>query len=958
MISRQQQVISLADNEGITKENAEVFGTVARHSEFIGVWLMNNPDKMQDICGSFRQIRDKNTILDSLLSEDIYAMSETEFMACLRRFKMAEYTLIAAEDLCFGVSVEQVTEHVSSFASAACEAACMYGLAELKRSFGTPRDPNGAEVGFCIIGLGKLGGWELNFSSDIDIIYVYGTDDGKTDGPESIESHVFFSKLSEKITRYIGERTGDGIVFRVDLRLRPDGDRGALCLPVNSYELYYESHGQSWERMMLLKANPVAGDEEVGTAFKKRVRPFVFRRSLDYKLLAELKDVKHKINKRVELKGDNVKHVKLGYGGIREIEFIVQTFQIIQYPKHPEVYRRNTLRGIDKLRESGIMDKDTAVMLSESYRFLRRLEHMAQIENERQTHIVPEGSATFDLYLERCGFSNAADFNKKYAEITKLVNDEFARLFSDDTRSDDGLLVVFDEEFTNEEAAGALIEIGIPDAEQCVKSVRRIIYGQKSRPRLVGDRAVLKVLLPVILRELKGRSDAYQILVTFEKLLTRATTIYLLHDIFVSAPVIVSRLVNMFSYSSYLTNQILSNIDLLDYVYDPKDTAYDSKRVSEDLWRRTEKYRGDIELELEASRIRHRAYIFNAGFAYLNKTINVIDMMRSLTELARGTVDYAFRTVYGELVERYGEPRKKDGSICRYLMIGMGKVGSIEMSFGSDIDLIFLFEEQGATDGEKSITNMEFFSKMVQRGNSFLNTFTRNGILYKTDMRLRPSGSSGTLVVTLHAFDEYQRKSAMIWEKQALLRSSVINTDSPLADEFQQIKDSVLFTCRLDDAGVREVYDMRLRIENEKGLPYDKNNIKAGYGGLLDIEFIAQMLQLKYGCNDNTFRPPNTHDAIHAFKQAGVIKDRDFNSLHKGYLFFRHLENLVRIYENSDTSVIPKSSELREKIANFYGFSGDGEKALMDEYQNIRRAVRAAFNRIFERMCNEDNAGD
>ena len=288
-------------------------------------------------------------------------------------------------------------------------------------------------------------------------------------------------------------------------------------------------------------------------------------------------------------------------------------------------------------------------------------------------------------------------------------------------------------------------------------------------------------------------------------------------------------------------------------------------------------------------------------------------------------------------------------------IVGMGKVGSIEMSFGSDIDMVILFEDRGATNGEKSITNMEFFSKMVQRGNSFLNTFTRNGFLYKTDMRLRPSGSNGTLVVTMHAFDEYQKKSAMIWEKQALLRSSVINADTPLVEEFDRIKNNALFACMLDDSGVQEVYDMRMRIEKEKGGAFDKNNIKAGYGGLLDIEFIAQMLQLKYGCQDVAFQTANTHDALHAFKVAGVIKDRDFNSLHKGYLFFRHLENLMRIYENTDTSILPKSEELREKIASFYGFKKNGAEALMAEYLNIRRSVRGAFNRIFERMTNEDN---
>jgi len=957
MSSREDTVLNRAQEQGLGNDQAEALAMVARHSEFIGAWLVNNEPMISVSAAKFGSERTRDVILEDILSEDIYSMPPEEFIGYMRRFKMTEYTHIAASDLYYKKSVEDVTAHISAFASASVQAAYLYSEAELIKEFGEPLDEDGKKAGFCVIGLGKLGGWELNFSSDIDIIYVYSTDKGQTSGVKPMELHVYFVKLSEKITKYIGERTHDGIVFRVDLRLRPDGDRGALCLPVNSYELYYESHGQSWERMMLLKARTVAGDESVGNDFITRVKPFVFRRSLDFKLLSELKDVKRKINKRVELKGKNIKHVKLGYGGIREIEFIVQTFQILHYPKHPETFNRNTLKGIDMLRECGIMDKETAVLLSKRYRFLRKLEHMVQIENERQTHIVPEGSETFDLYLERCGFENEADFQYAYAEATRQVNTEFAKLFSDDNTQEDSIMAIFDPEFTDEDAAQILRQIGIKDPIDSVKSVRRIVDGKKGRPRLKGDRSILKVLMPVILRELKDRDDAYQILINFERLLVKASTIYMLHDIFVSAPKILSRLINVFSYSSYLTNMILSHIDLLDYVYDPKNTDYTASEVSADMWNRTEKYRGDTELELEASRIRHRVYIFNIGYAYLNKNINVIDMMRSLTELARGTVDYAFRTVYEELVERYGTPMKEDGTLCRYLLIGMGKVGSIEMSYGSDIDMVFIFEQKGVTDGEKSITNMEFFSKLVQRGNSFLNTFTRNGFLYKTDMRLRPSGSSGTLVVTLKGFEEYQQKSAMIWEKQALLRSSVINVDSPLKEDFDRLKQKALFNCKLDDAGVQEVYDMRMRIENEKGLPYEKNNIKAGYGGLLDIEFIAQMLQLKYGCRHKSFRYPNTHDALHAFKRQGLIKDRDFNSLHKGYLFFRHLENLVRIYENSDTSILPHSEELRGKIGNFYGFKNDGAKTLMDEYQNIRRGVRAAFNRIFERMSNEDDAG-
>jgi len=955
MSSREDCIRELAEREGMSEEDIKTLAYVGRHSEFIGCWLINNPPYMKEIAENFGKKREREDILDDILSPDMFSMGCEDFIEHLRIMKMKEYAHIAADDLCFDESVENITAHVSAFASASCEAAYRYADAELKRLHGIPRDEEGNEVGFCVIGLGKLGGWELNFSSDIDIIYAYGTDLGKTDGLKSLENHVYFCKLSEKITHYIGDRTKNGIVFRVDLRLRPDGDRGALALPIRSYEIFYETHGQSWERMMLLKALPIAGDESVGEAFKKCVKPFVFRRSLDYKLLNELQDIKKKINRRVELKGKNIKHVKLGYGGIREIEFIVQTLQILHYPKNNEVYDRHTLKSLGILKEHGIISGETADKLSENYRFLRKLEHMAQIENERQTHIVPEGSDTFNLYLERCGFDNEEEFNSRYLQVTKGVNSEFGNLFGE-SDSEDGFMAIFDEELEAEDAIPILSEMGVGNPEKCMKVIRRIISGTKGRPRLKSDIKVLKMILAALVKELAGRRSPDEILVNFETLFSSSTSVYLVHDLLSSAPQILTKLINIFSYSSYLTSLILINRDLLDYIYDPKVDSLIASEVLDDMWQRTEKYRGDVELEIEASRIRHKDYIFNIGYAYLNRNLNVIEMMSALTELAKGTVDFAFKTTYVELVRRYGRPMTSGGQECDYLVVGMGKVGSCEMSFGSDIDMVVLFGDNGYTEGDKMITNQEFFSKMVQRATSFLNTYTRNGFLYKTDMRLRPSGSSGTLVTTISSFEDYQTKSAMIWEKQALLRSTVINEQSTLKGEFDRIKDNHLFICMLDNSGVQEVYDMRMRIENEKGLPYEKNDIKAGFGGLLDIEFIAQMLQLKLGCKHEEFRTANTHDALHAFKDAGVISSRDFYSLHKGYLFFRHLENLVRIHENTDTSVLPKSEDLRARLGRFYGYKEDDGEALMEEYQNIRRSVRGAFNRIFERIKDEDSS--
>ncbi|MCD8554312.1 bifunctional [glutamate--ammonia ligase]-adenylyl-L-tyrosine phosphorylase/[glutamate--ammonia-ligase] adenylyltransferase [Seleniivibrio sp.] len=945
MIAREKQTEAAAAENGVAPENVKVLTYIARHSEYIGIWLMNNPDRLKDAEKLFKTVRGKQTIVDDIMKADIFSMTEAEFMEHLRNIKMREYVCIAAEDMCFGASCADVTAHVSAFASACCEVAYQFADAQLKKLHGIPRDEDGNEVGFCVIGLGKLGGWELNFSSDIDVIYVYGCDIGNTDGAESIDNHTYFSRVAEYVTRYIGERTKDGIVFRVDLRLRPDGDRGALAMPVRAYETYYETYGQSWERMMLLKALPIAGSLEVGEAFKKAVKPFVFRRSLDFNLMNDLQDIKKKINKRVELKGSNVKHVKLGYGGIREIEFVVQTLQIINYPSNKAIFDPNTLKSLDILTKNRLMTPETSKILRENYCFLRKLEHMAQIENERQTHIVPEQSDTYPLYLERCGFASAADFEKKYSAVTKQVNDEFSKLFTD-AGADEGVFLVFDGDISDEEAAGILKQLKINEPLECVKIVRRVMEGQKDRPRVKSDRQILKALFIMILNELEGKSGSVDVLHNFEKMLASNTTIYLLHDLFSTAPFIIQKLINIFSYSRYLTDQIMKNRDLLDYIYDPKPIDFTAEKIKEDFIQHTEKYRDMPDLMPEAARIRHKIFMFNAGYAYLSKQSNIIDTMRALTELARGTVDFAFSYIYDQLAEKYGHPKTEDGKPCGYLLVGMGKVGSIEMSFGSDIDLVFLYDGYGATDGENSITNQEFYSKMVQRSITFLSAYSHNGYLYKTDMRLRPSGSSGTLVTTLAGFEDYQKKGAMLWEKQALMRSSVINYNSPLAAEFERIKAQSLYVCLIADEGVKEIYDMRMRIENEKGLPYEKNDIKAGYGGLLDIEFSAQMFQLMYGCKYEQLHTPNTHDAIHFFKDLELVTSRDFYCFHKGYLFFRHLENLVRIYDNTDTSRLPKDEKLLDRMAEFFGYKSGGT-ALLEEYHNLRRSVRAAFKRVF-----------
>ncbi|MBZ4672427.1 bifunctional [glutamate--ammonia ligase]-adenylyl-L-tyrosine phosphorylase/[glutamate--ammonia-ligase] adenylyltransferase [Deferribacterales bacterium Es71-Z0220] len=918
--------------------------TVFKHSLFLKNFYNKNKLDNKSIINNLLKQRSVKEILENFKSVDYLNLDEKEFLSFIRKMKYQEYLIIAIKDLCLSCPIKDLTAHISSFAKAAVEVAYEYALNQLKREYGNPLDENGDEIGFCIIALGKFGGWELNFSSDIDIIYVYETEKGEC-SKSKISVHEFFCKLGEKIKYLLNERTEDGIVYRVDLRLRPDGDIGDIALPLRSYEIYYETYGQSWERMMLLKALPVAGNAELGLKFLESVKPFVFRRSIDTRLIDDLINIKSKINSRVKLKKQD-KNVKLGYGGIREIEFVVQSTQILYYPKDNDIFNRNTLTSLEIFKEKKVFpDKDIDDLII-SYNFLRKLEHMAQIELEQQTHIVPEKSENYQNYLERCGFKNKDEFEKKYSEITSRVNSIFENILKSESSDSDDLFL-FDEELQLSDMAAILKGLNINKPQECAEILDNIIKGKGRKKRFAKDRELLKKILSLLVKELPDIKDPVETLKNFERFFSVTTSIYLFYDIFSESGTFLKKLVNIFSLSPYLSNTIIRNNNVLDYIYDPKPYTYNHHELCNQLFQIAENA-GNIEYEYELIRRAHQELVFNLGYAYINKDVNVIQLTTNLTNLAKACICLALRREFDILKEKYGNPAIND-KFCDFLVIGMGKLGSYEMSFGSDLDIIVLYEDKGYTDGKISITNQEFYSKLIQRAISYLSTQTVFGYLYKIDMRLRPSGSSGTLVTTLDSFREYQKNKAMLWEKQALIRASIINEDSAISNTFKQIKNETLYSGSITSEQIEEIYDMRLRIEREKGSPVTKNDIKSGYGGLIDIEFSVQMLLLKYGYTFPQIRKTNTHSALHELKKAELIKSRDFYALHNSYLFFRNLENLIRVYKNSSSSVLPKDDETLEKLSTFFGYKQNGAEKLMNEYLTARKSVRAAFNRLFSK---------
>lgn len=930
----------------LSREDFIKIEPVLRHSIFLRNRIINDLTLVEEALKKIATERTTDLILQELLNSGVMEMDEDIFMRQLRRFKFVEYIIISIKELYFNDMVENITANLSAFASAIIEIAYRYAYKLLTSKYGTPLDNAGKVVGFAVIGLGKLGGWELNFSSDIDLMYVYETEKGKTTGVNGvggISNHEFFVKLGEKIKYYINERTVDGFVYRVDLRLRPDGDRGPLAMPLRSYETYYEIYGQSWERMMLLKGRTVAGDIELGDKLLKIVRPFIFRRTIDYKLINDLLDVKSKIAGRVRLKGDK-KDVKLGYGGIREIEFTIQALQILNYPKKPDVYDRNSLISIGLLESHGILSKNDAEILYSSYRFLRKLEHMAQIENEQQTHVIPESSDRFELYIERCGFKSKEEFYKAYDKVTSQVNKIFSSVISEEKQSLS--VIITDEELGVDDLKEYFANEGFSDPEQVAQITSKMFAKKGGRIRGQSETNLLLKLIEIILNEVKSLDNPVKVLNFFERFFMRPDTVYLFYDIFLSSPIILKKLIAIIDYSSYLSNLILQNRNLLDYIYDPKDWNYSSEDIF-NIFVSDVKKMDNEEFEYNLTRKKFQELFFNVAYAYLNSEMNVIRCGKSLTELAKGVVNFAFQREYDKLVDKIGFPMNRKNEVCEYLILGMGKLGSGEMSFGSDLDLIVLYEEEGFTDrGEK--TNQEFFSRLVQKVISYLATPTVYGFLYSIDMRLRPSGAKGALVTTLKSFSDYQHNKAMLWEKQALLRAGVVNEKSKLKEKFDELVDEVIYKKTIGSEEIQEISDMRMRIQKEKGEPYDLYDIKSGFGGIIDVEFIIQMFKLKYGRDFNNLKERNSHDLLHNLLEDGLIKSRDFYVLHNNYIFFRNLENIIRIYDNKTISRLPKDKEMLRRICRFLYFK-DADK-LFSQLDDGRKVVRGVFNRIMEQQ--------
>jgi glutamate-ammonia-ligase adenylyltransferase len=911
------------------------------------------------------------------LSERLEALvgdhtGDREFFHMLRLFRKREMLRIGLRDLLGTADLRETVEDLSHLAEVCLQKACAWAEDGLTKRYGRPiikqADGTMTPAGFAIIAMGKLGGGELNFSSDVDLMYVY-TADGETegipvsDGPRAsrITNHQYFTKLAEKLSAAINEKTGDGFVFRVDMRLRPEGQQGPLAQSLGGYEIYYESWGQTWERSALLKARPVAGDEALGGEFMNRIEPFVYRKYLDYNALVEIRDMKQKINRDVEQKGRTHRDVKLGYGGIREIEFVIQALQLIYAGKDRTLRERNALKALHVLSQKGLISYQEHAVLSSAYIFLRTVEHRLQILDDLQTQTIPGDERELRTLARRTGYfsspGEAEDLLRDYADHTKKVRGIYDDLFAftGEERTAESSVTdyssLLDPEAPEQEAVSLLGKLGFKDPGKAYRDLLLLREGTAFVHQTPRSRKLFNEIFPALFREILSSPDPDMALNHLESFLAAQGSWEAFQALMKIDPSAGKVLIAVFANSEYLSRMLVSRPILLQSLIESQKSTDAGRRASfaKDLFDALDQA-SDITEKLDALRRFKHLEEIRIGMADLLSHVSLRAVSRDLSKLAEVCIDASLTLAASETGKRY----KTQGSIAGIAIIGAGKLGGRELSYGSDLDIFFVFSESRSTAPPQGLTVFEYFSKVAEKTISYLSTLTREGFVFRVDTRLRPTGSKGPLVQSVDAFKSYYAREAETWERQALLRARYVAGDRALGSTFCRGIQDLIYRDMDRATLASDIISMRRRMEDEVGRESAAcYNIKQGAGGIVDIEFIVQYLQLLHGKRHQRVRVPGTFNVLRALNRLKLVDEESYRTLLRAYLFLRQLESRLRIVQNQATNELSRDPAGLIPLAQRMGYLADGSSAgqmLLDDYSLMTRQVRNIFDKLLSNV--------
>jgi len=851
------------------------------------------------------------------MDPDTGSVNKTAVMKALRHFRHREMVRIAIRDIGGLADLEETMADLSALADTCISATLSFLYATAAALWGTPMDRQGQAMQMVVLGLGKLGAGELNFSSDVDLMFAFPEKGETQGGPKGrIANEEFFTRLCRDLIQLLGHTTEEGFVFRVDTRLRPYGESGPLTMHFDRLEDYYQEQGREWERYALIKARVVSGDYRSGRELLHRLKPFIFRRYLDYGAFDNLREMKGRID--LEIKGKGLQdNIKLGPGGIREIEFFGQIFQLLRGGVDPALQIRPIRKVLRVLVQRGNIQPEVQKALDEAYVFLRTVENRIQQWADQQEHRLPTDP---DLQIRMAVSLGFDDWDQMLGHLDKIrrrVHRQFNELLApaqekDEPASDEDLsrhiAGIWQNIFDGESARQTLSRLGYRDPQKVLLQIAALREDRSVQALGRAGHERLNRLLPMVLQAVVQAQHTEAVLEHIFNLIRciHRRTAYL--ALMLENPSILHHLVTLTGASPWIAEYLCRHPVLLDELVDPRTLYRPPRReeLEDELNRRlatggTE----DLEYWMESLRVFKQVNLLRVAASDITSVLPLMKVSDHLSDIAEVTLNAAATLCWEHLKLKYGTPIcRLDNQPCEkgFSIIAYGKLGGLELGYGSDLDLVFLHaaESGQSMGGNRSIDNTTFFTRLGQRVLHMLTTHTGAGTLYPVDMRLRPSGDSGMLVSHMDGFAAYQHENAWTWEHQALLRARAVYGDPQLKQRFEQIRQEILTLKRDDDHLKQQVADMRdrLRKKNQRVLN-NQFDIKQDAGGILDIEFIVQYLSLKYAHQyPQIVRWTDNVRQLQALNEVGILNHTTAFALRRAYLIYRamaHRLNLKRL---------------------------------------------------------------
>jgi glutamate-ammonia-ligase adenylyltransferase len=925
-------------------------------------------------------------LVEEIVNEVRAVGTYAEVLTSLRRFKRRETLRIAYGDIVRNQPVETVVRQISYLADAIVEAAVDYARRHLEPTYGIPLRADGERSRFVVLGLGKLGGVELNYSSDIDLIFLY-EQDGQTDARRTVTNQEYFERLSKEVIRLLTEPTDLGVAYRVDLRLRPEGSRAPLCMSFDSTLSYYDVKGRTWERQAFVKARPIAGDLEIGKQLLTRIEPWIYRKYLSLADITGIKSLKRRIEQRSEREGGEVRNVKTGHGGIRDIEFVIQFLQLLNGGALPEVRSGNTLDAIARLEKAGSLTPDERTKLEDNYNMLRKLEHRLQIMFDLKTHVLPSSREELARLAVRMGYTptrhkTALDaFQDDYARRTRQNREMLDHLlhnaFPGDGAAEPEVDLINDPDPTPERIQEVLGRYPFADVPTAYQNLMALAHEKIRFLSTRRCRHFLAAIAPRLLAAIARTPEPDTTLVNLSRVSDSLGGKAALWELFSFNPPSLELYVRLCAACPYLADILTSNPGMIDELMDSllverlPTLAILSESLA-DLCKGAENVDPILHSFKNAEHVR-------VGVRDVVGKDDIRSTHAALADIAEACLKQIANREYQKLVDKFGVPligrpteeelsnhivrgyweqfASRDGDVCQPVVLALGKLGGREPNYHSDLDLIFLFESGGYTkgrsrsmssntpflSGEDRTINSHFFSEFGQRLIRVCNQLGPFGRLYEVDARLRPTGKSGTLAVSFDAFDRYFSEGpAQLWERQALCKARPVFGSEEARRHAMEIVARAAFGTPWRREFATEIRQMRVRMEDGAS----KRNLKRGPGGTVDIEFLVQMLQLKHGGDDPSIRVPGTLDALTALEKAGYLSFDDAEYFRGSYRFQRSIEARIRLMDAAGRHELPETDRELAKLAYLLGYARPQE--LVEEAQHKFAENRARFNRIFD----------